>query len=245
MLPALPKWIDGGLEDSCEPHWGTLVRVKGQVAFLKRDEDIRKDWREGVTLRVAPLIGGQWGKGCRIKYLYPTSYNLRKISVAKDGTVPREALERALPKLIEAKLLADKAEELFRFSDDATPATDLIRHPVVQGFHASSDRKDFDLPQFDAPDADAGLYKLPWSEGTKKLGSVRLQGRSYVTRSGMPEPNKSNLRSDGPLRMPYLIIFYDVDPEKAGFLDDLKDKPVASAVVEYGPGSPMVTVSGE
>lgn len=236
VLPALPQWLDGGLEDSCEPHWGALVRVKGQVGFLKRDADSR--FRNfDVAMRFAPLVDGKWAKGCHIKFAYPIVFTPKKIFTAPGSPLTRVQLERTLPKLMEAKWQADQSESRLRFSDGDIPALDLDQKPVTQVFTLPTPTE-FDLPQFGVQDAEAGRYKLAF-EGNTKLGSVRLDGRSYVVRSGIA---KSAL---GVKALSYLVIFYNVDAEKQPSLSAQRDQAltIASAIVEFSLGAPSVSVS--
>lgn len=243
-LPLPPEWIYGDSDDNCEPHWGVFVRIRGQVGFLKRDSDIGHNF--DVTLRFVPLINGQWARGCRLKLAYPETFVPRKVFLAKDSPISRDQLERLLPKIAEAEYIAEKHEERrFRISDDDTPALDLTQHTVTQLFTPAGSDKDFALPHFNLQDAEADKYKLSWRKGTERLGSVRLGGHSYVIRAGVAEvpPDPALLKM--PIRVPYIIIFYNVDAARASTLADNEDPPIASALVDYGPGSPTVTVAAE
>lgn len=230
-LPPLPAWVDANGEGLCRPHAGYLVRWRGRVGFLLRDEGT--DF--SVALRYIPFEQGAWREGCRINVAVPTIYAPVKVSIAKHEPINRAELESVLPKTIEAKLLADRDQKIFSYSNTAQPPLKLEAHPFVEIFQKPG--ADFDLPLFGTDEPTAIRYRL--SKDDTKLASVRLNGRPYLMRSGFALPFAG-------MKWPViLVILYRIDNENGVIVLDEKTGrgvPVASAVLEMRPGNPTTTV---
>jgi hypothetical protein len=230
LLPPLPVQLRADGEGLCEPHAGYLVRAYGRVGFLVRDEGA--DY--SVALRYLPFEHGEWGKGCRVNLAVPTVYDPVRVFVAKDGPIKRAELEKVLPKLIEAKMLARRNGETFRFSDTAVPPVRLEGHPHVEIFQKPGE--DFGFPLFGSDDPVGAKYLI--SKYNTELVSIRLNGRAYLMRAGSASP------FSGKKWPTELIILYRVDDERGVIVLDEKagrGAPVASAAVEMRPGKPTIS----